>query len=197
MTEVGQAVVSDGEQDWGTPRTKTVTWYDPEMTAAAGSGLSGLEFLQCPRRRQAAAGAAGAAARVPRGRGRGGPGGLRGNSRRVGLQRARHGARRVGLRRGRHGGGAGRADHARGGRRVHLDRPQRQLHPAGNQGQRHPASGGHGRQARPPGRVLPGGDLRRRGQGRRHRHQQLPDHAGRRPTRAPARRLGRWAIRGG
>src|SRR5580700_9891575 len=35
---------SDG--DWGTPRTKTVTWYDPEMTAAAGSGLSGLEFLQ-------------------------------------------------------------------------------------------------------------------------------------------------------
>ena len=33
------------DDDWGTPRTKTVTWYDPEMTAAAGSGLSGLEFL--------------------------------------------------------------------------------------------------------------------------------------------------------
>jgi len=31
---------------WATPRTKTVTWYDPELTAAAGSGLSGLEFLQ-------------------------------------------------------------------------------------------------------------------------------------------------------
>ena len=23
------------DDDWGTPRTKTVTWYDPEMTAAA------------------------------------------------------------------------------------------------------------------------------------------------------------------
>jgi uncharacterized protein (TIGR00369 family) len=34
------------DDDWGTPRTKTVTWYDPEMTAAAGSGLSGLEFLR-------------------------------------------------------------------------------------------------------------------------------------------------------
>jgi uncharacterized protein (TIGR00369 family) len=36
----------DGMRDWGTPRTKTVTWYDPEMTAIAGSGLSGLEFLR-------------------------------------------------------------------------------------------------------------------------------------------------------
>jgi uncharacterized protein (TIGR00369 family) len=32
--------------DWGAPQTKTVTWYDPELTAEAGSGLSGLEFLQ-------------------------------------------------------------------------------------------------------------------------------------------------------
>ena len=31
---------------WGAPRTKTVTWYDPAMTAAAGAGLSGLEFLR-------------------------------------------------------------------------------------------------------------------------------------------------------
>ncbi|HEY5019266.1 MAG TPA: PaaI family thioesterase [Streptosporangiaceae bacterium] len=34
------------DDGWGTPRTKTVTWYDPAMTAAAGSGLSGLDFLQ-------------------------------------------------------------------------------------------------------------------------------------------------------
>jgi uncharacterized protein (TIGR00369 family) len=35
-----------GMQGWGPPRAKTVTWYDPERTASAGSGLSGLEFLQ-------------------------------------------------------------------------------------------------------------------------------------------------------
>jgi acyl-coenzyme A thioesterase PaaI-like protein len=48
MTEVGQAAVSDGGQDWGVPRAKTVQWYDPAITAAAaaGSGLSGLEFLR-------------------------------------------------------------------------------------------------------------------------------------------------------
>ena len=51
MTEVGQAVVSEGEQDWGAPRSKTVQWYDPAITAAAaaGSGLSGLEFLRAIR----------------------------------------------------------------------------------------------------------------------------------------------------
>ena len=51
MTEVGQAAVSDDGQDWGTPRAKTVRWYDPAITAAAaaGSGLSGLEFLRAIR----------------------------------------------------------------------------------------------------------------------------------------------------
>ena len=46
MTDPGRLTEPDQERDWGTPRTKTVTWYDPEMTATAGSGLSGLEFLQ-------------------------------------------------------------------------------------------------------------------------------------------------------
>jgi uncharacterized protein (TIGR00369 family) len=46
MTDPGRPAEPDRAPDWGTPRTKTVTWYDPEMTAAAGSGLSGLEFLQ-------------------------------------------------------------------------------------------------------------------------------------------------------
>ena len=37
---------ADTPPGWGPPRAKTVTWYDPERTAAAGSALSGLEFLQ-------------------------------------------------------------------------------------------------------------------------------------------------------
>lgn len=51
MTEVGQAVVSEGEQDWGAPRAKTVQWHDPAITAAAaaGWGLTGLEFLRAIR----------------------------------------------------------------------------------------------------------------------------------------------------
>ena len=32
-------------ESWGEPRSKTVSWYDPMQTAAAASGLSGLEFL--------------------------------------------------------------------------------------------------------------------------------------------------------
>lgn len=32
--------------DWGEPRSKSVTWYPPEATVAAGAGLSGLEFMQ-------------------------------------------------------------------------------------------------------------------------------------------------------
>ncbi|MFN2539201.1 MAG: PaaI family thioesterase [Mycobacteriales bacterium] len=32
-------------ESWGEPRSKTVTWYDPFATAAAGAELSGLEFL--------------------------------------------------------------------------------------------------------------------------------------------------------
>ena len=51
MTEVDQVAVSVGEQDWGTPRAKTVQWYDPAITAAAAGvpGLSGLEFLRAIR----------------------------------------------------------------------------------------------------------------------------------------------------
>jgi uncharacterized protein (TIGR00369 family) len=30
----------------GTPRSRTVTWYDPAITATAGAELSGREFLQ-------------------------------------------------------------------------------------------------------------------------------------------------------
>ena len=32
--------------DWGTPMSKTVEWYDPMITAAAASRMSGLEFLR-------------------------------------------------------------------------------------------------------------------------------------------------------
>ena len=32
-------------ESWGEPRTKTVTWYDPMATAAAGADLSGVDFL--------------------------------------------------------------------------------------------------------------------------------------------------------
>ena len=46
MTDAGRPAEPDGAQDWGPPRAKTVTWYDPERTASAASGLSGLEFLQ-------------------------------------------------------------------------------------------------------------------------------------------------------
>ncbi len=31
---------------WGAPRSRSVTWYDPMATAAAGTSLSGLEFLE-------------------------------------------------------------------------------------------------------------------------------------------------------
>ena len=32
--------------EWGEPRSRTVTWYDPLATAAVGSDMSGLEFLR-------------------------------------------------------------------------------------------------------------------------------------------------------
>ena len=35
--------------DWGSPRSKTVTWYDPMVNAAAATRLSGLEFLHAVR----------------------------------------------------------------------------------------------------------------------------------------------------
>ena len=35
--------------DWGEPRSKTVHWYDPMITAAAGLPLSGADFLRAIR----------------------------------------------------------------------------------------------------------------------------------------------------
>lgn len=35
--------------DWGVPRSKTVEWHDPMITAAAVSRMSGLEFLRAIR----------------------------------------------------------------------------------------------------------------------------------------------------
>ena len=32
--------------DWGEPRSRAVTWYDPAVTVALGGGLSGLEFMR-------------------------------------------------------------------------------------------------------------------------------------------------------
>jgi uncharacterized protein (TIGR00369 family) len=32
--------------DWGAAQAKTIEWYDPKITAAAASRLSGLEFLR-------------------------------------------------------------------------------------------------------------------------------------------------------
>ena len=50
MTEVDQAADPGAAPGWGPPRAKTVQWYDPMITAAAaGSGLSGLEFLRAIR----------------------------------------------------------------------------------------------------------------------------------------------------
>jgi uncharacterized protein (TIGR00369 family) len=34
------------QQDWGEPRTRTVTWYDPHAAAAAGRTLPGLDYLR-------------------------------------------------------------------------------------------------------------------------------------------------------
>jgi uncharacterized protein (TIGR00369 family) len=38
-----------GAADWGTPFSKVVQWYDPLVTAAAATGMSGLEFLRAIR----------------------------------------------------------------------------------------------------------------------------------------------------
>jgi uncharacterized protein (TIGR00369 family) len=38
--------VTESAADWGEPRSRTVTWYDPAATVAAGAGMSGLEFIQ-------------------------------------------------------------------------------------------------------------------------------------------------------
>ena len=31
---------------WGEPRSRTVTWYDPHVGAAAMGGMSGLDYLR-------------------------------------------------------------------------------------------------------------------------------------------------------
>lgn len=38
--------VPETHPEWGAPRSRTVSWYDPAATVAAGAGLSGLEFIQ-------------------------------------------------------------------------------------------------------------------------------------------------------
>ena len=35
--------------EWGVPRTRTVHWHDPAVTAAAGAHRNGLAFLQAIR----------------------------------------------------------------------------------------------------------------------------------------------------
>ncbi len=37
---------SPHEVAWGAPRSRTITWYDPMVSAAAGSEMSGMEFLR-------------------------------------------------------------------------------------------------------------------------------------------------------
>jgi uncharacterized protein (TIGR00369 family) len=37
------------DTDWGSRRSKTVTWYDPMVSATAATGLNGLEFLYAVR----------------------------------------------------------------------------------------------------------------------------------------------------
>ena len=37
------------DSDWGAPRSKTVSWYDPMVHATAASTLSGLDFLSAVR----------------------------------------------------------------------------------------------------------------------------------------------------
>ena len=44
--EPGPPHTRAASHDWGPPRSKTVTWYDPERTANGTTGLSGLEFMQ-------------------------------------------------------------------------------------------------------------------------------------------------------
>jgi uncharacterized protein (TIGR00369 family) len=40
---------SPAPSDWGTPRSRTTTWYDPMIHATAASTLSGLDFLHAVR----------------------------------------------------------------------------------------------------------------------------------------------------
>jgi uncharacterized protein (TIGR00369 family) len=40
---------TEAPTEWGAPRTKTVAWFDPMISAAAASSLSGLEFVSAVR----------------------------------------------------------------------------------------------------------------------------------------------------
>ncbi|WP_092627435.1 PaaI family thioesterase [Actinopolyspora mzabensis] len=45
--------MNDGNEtghDWGEPRSKTVTWYDPTTGARAATGMSGLDYLSAMHR---------------------------------------------------------------------------------------------------------------------------------------------------
>lgn len=46
LGETGTVPGDEPGADWGEARSKSVTWYDPAVTAAGGAGLSGLEFMQ-------------------------------------------------------------------------------------------------------------------------------------------------------
>jgi len=39
-------MIGQAPADWGPRRSRTITWYDPAVTAAGMQGRSGLEFLQ-------------------------------------------------------------------------------------------------------------------------------------------------------
>ena len=35
--------------DWGEPRSRTVTWWDPMIGARAGMGMAGIDYLRAIR----------------------------------------------------------------------------------------------------------------------------------------------------
>src|ERR1700685_1082546 len=164
MTEVEQAANPAGARAWGAPRAKTVQWYDPMIAAAAaaGSGLSGLEFLRAIRDGKLPAppiavlmgfhpveveegyvvfeGTPDESVYNPIGMVHGGY-----------VCTLADTVAACAVHTPLEGGGGRRAHHARGGHGLPLDRPERQLHAPGDQGQRAAAGGGHGRQAGPPG----------------------------------------------
>ena len=48
-TDLTPDTAADAPAAWGEPRSRTVTWYDPLLTAAGGKERSGLETLQALR----------------------------------------------------------------------------------------------------------------------------------------------------
>ena len=45
MRDAPARVAAPRARDWGEARSRVITWYDPRPTTAAGTTLSGLEFL--------------------------------------------------------------------------------------------------------------------------------------------------------